>query len=67
MADHRSNMTFALMSDNKKVASFGYDCPTRIVAGHGCLSSISKAVAENECSRVLIITDIGVAGAGFDI
>lgn len=64
MADHKSNMTFALMSDDNKVASFGYDCPTRVIAGHGCLSSISKAVAEKECSRVLIVTDEGVAGAG---
>ena len=64
MADHKSNMTFALMSDDKKVASFGYECPTRVVAGHGSLSSISKAVVEKNCRRALILTDSGVAGAG---
>jgi len=64
MADHKSNITFSLMSDDKKVAGFGYDCPTRVIAGHGCLSSISKAMVENDCRRAMILTDAGVAGAG---
>ena len=64
MADAKSNMTFQLMSDYKKVDGFGYNCPTNVLAGHGSLPSISKAVADLGCQRALILTDPGVKQAG---
>jgi aldehyde dehydrogenase (NAD+) len=64
IADHKSNMTFQLMSDYKKVDGFSYNCPTNVVAGHGALASINKAVADLGCSRAIIITDPGVNKAG---
>lgn len=64
MADVKSNMTFQLMSDYKKVDGFGYNCPTNVVAGHGCLQSIGKAVADLGCKRAFILTDPGVRKAG---
>ncbi|HEX7364841.1 MAG TPA: aldehyde dehydrogenase family protein [Dehalococcoidia bacterium] len=64
VADHKSNMTFQLMSDYKKVNGFSYNCPTNVVAGHGSLASISKAVVDLGCSRALILTDPGVKKAG---
>jgi aldehyde dehydrogenase (NAD+) len=64
IADHKSNMTFQLMSDYKKIDGFSYNCPTSVVAGHGALASINKAVADLGCSRAVIITDPGVKKAG---
>ena len=63
-ADHKSNMTFQLMSDYKKVDGFAYNCPTAVTAGHGALSSIYKAIADLGCRRALIVTDPGVQKAG---
>jgi len=64
IADHKSNMTFQIMSDYKKVEGFSYNCPTAVIAGHGALSSIYKAVADLGCRRALILTDSGVNKAG---
>jgi aldehyde dehydrogenase (NAD+) len=64
IADHKSNITFELMSDYKKIDGFSYNCPTRVVAGHGALVSISKAVTDLGCRRALILTDPGVNRAG---
>jgi len=64
LADHRSNMTFQLMSDDKKVRGFAYKCPTQVIAGHGSLSAIQKAVTDLGCRRALILTDKGVKEAG---
>jgi aldehyde dehydrogenase (NAD+) len=64
MADAKSNMNFQLLSDYKKVDGFGYHCPTNVVAGHGALASISKAVVDLGCRRALILTDPGVNKAG---
>ena len=64
MADARSNMTFQLLSDYKKVDGFGYNCPTNVIAGHGCLPAISRAVTDLGCKRALILTDPGVRQAG---
>ena len=64
MADAKSNMTFQLMSDYKKVDGFAYNCPTAVVAGHGALSSIYKAIVDLGCRRALILTDPGVNKAG---
>jgi aldehyde dehydrogenase (NAD+) len=64
MADAKSNMNFQLLSDYKKVEGFGYNCPTNVVAGHGSLASISKAVVDLGCHKALILTDQGVRKAG---
>ncbi len=64
MADAKSNMYFQLLSDYKKVDGFGYNCPTNVVAGHGSLASISKAVVDLGCLRALVLTDPGVRQAG---
>jgi aldehyde dehydrogenase (NAD+) len=64
MADPKSNMYFQLLSDYKKVDGFSYNCPTSVVAGHGALASIGKAVVDLGCSRALILTDPGVNKAG---
>jgi len=57
-------MHFQILSDYKKVDSFGYNCPTNVVAGHGALASISKAVVDLGCRRALILTDPGVNKIG---
>jgi alcohol dehydrogenase class IV len=64
MADAKTNMTFQLMSDYKKMDGFGYNCPTNVIAGHGCLQAIGKAVADLGCKRAFILTDPGVRQAG---
>ncbi len=64
LADAKSNMTFQLMSDYKKVDGFAYNCPTAVVAGHGALSSIYKTIVDLGCKRALILTDPGVNKAG---
>jgi alcohol dehydrogenase class IV len=64
IADHKSNMTFQLMSDDKKVQGFSYICPTAVIAGHGSLSSLPKAVTDLGCKRAFVLTDKGVKKAG---
>jgi aldehyde dehydrogenase (NAD+) len=64
MADAKSNMHFQILSDYKRVDGFGYNCPTNVIAGHGALASISKAVVDLGCRRALIITDLAVNRAG---
>ena len=64
LADKNSNMTFQLMSDNKRVEGFSYNCPTNVIVGHGSLSAIYKAVVDLGCRRALILTDTGVRKAG---
>jgi aldehyde dehydrogenase (NAD+) len=64
LADHKTNISFQLMSDYKKIDGFSYNCPTTVIAGHGALSSIFKAVADLGCRRALILTDPGVRKAG---
>ena len=64
MADVKTNMTWQLLSDYKKVDGFTYLCPTAVVAGHGSLSMINKIVADQGCRRVLVLTDAGVNKAG---
>ncbi len=64
IADAKSNMSWQLLSDYKKVDSFSYFCPTAVTAGHGTLASINKAVTNFGCRRALILTDPGVKAAG---
>jgi len=64
MADSKSNLTWQLLSDYKKVDGFSYACPTAVMAGHGSLASISKAVTDLGCRKALLLTDLGVKAAG---
>lgn len=64
VADPKTNMTWQVLSDYKKLDSFAYLCPTKIIAGHGTLVSISKAIVDLGCRRALILTDSGVSRAG---
>ncbi len=64
MADAKTNMTWNLLSDNKKMGGFSYACPTTVIAGHGSLSSVMKAVTDLGCRKALILTDAGVNQAG---
>lgn len=64
MADPKSNITWQLLSDYKKVDGFAYVCPTAVTAGHGALSSINKIVADSGSRRALILTDAGVNKMG---
>ena len=64
MADARTNMTWQLLSDYKKVDGFSYLCPTNVIAGHGALAAINKTMADLGCRRALIVTDPGVREAG---
>jgi len=63
-SDRNTNFTFMLMSDNKRVEGFSYNCPTNVIAGHGSLSSIYKVIVDLGCRRALILTDPGVRKAG---
>ena len=63
-SDRHTNASFVLLSDDKKIEGFNYNCPTNIVAGHGSLSSIYKLVVDQGCRRALILTDPGVRKAG---
>lgn len=64
VADPKTNMTWQVLSDYKKLDGFSYFCPTKIIAGHGTLASINKAIVDLGCRRVLILTDSGVSKAG---
>ena len=64
MADARTNMTWQLLSDYKKVDGFSYLCPTNVIAGHGALAAINKTMADLGCRRALVVTDPGVREAG---
>jgi acyl-CoA reductase-like NAD-dependent aldehyde dehydrogenase/alcohol dehydrogenase class IV len=63
-SDRNTNFAFTLLSDNKKIEGFNYNCRTNVIAGHGCLSSIYKLVVDLGCRRALILTDPGVRKAG---
>jgi aldehyde dehydrogenase (NAD+) len=63
-SDPNTNFNFNLLSDNRKVEGFSFICPTAVVAGHGSLSSICKAIVELGCRRAMILTDPGVRKAG---
>jgi aldehyde dehydrogenase (NAD+) len=63
-SDKNTNYFFTILSDNKKIEGFGYNSPTNIIAGHGCLSSISKVITDLGCRQAMIMTDEGVRKAG---
>jgi alcohol dehydrogenase class IV len=63
-ADHTSNFTMKLFSDDPKINFVQYYAPTQVLAGHGSLFSLYKEVARLKAKRALIITDVGVCKAG---
>jgi aldehyde dehydrogenase (NAD+) len=63
-SDPNTNLIATLLSDNKRIEGFSYNCPTQVIAGHGSLSSIYKVVVDLGCHRALILTDPGVRKAG---
>ncbi|KJS30502.1 MAG: aldehyde dehydrogenase [Desulfatitalea sp. BRH_c12] len=63
-ADHESNFTMKLFSDNPKIPFVQYISPTLIVAGHGSLGSIYREVVRLGGQRAMILTDAGVRKAG---
>ncbi len=63
-SDRNTNFSMALLSDNKKMEAFSYNCPTNVVAGHGSLSSLCKLVVDLGGRRAMILTDPGVRAAG---
>jgi len=63
-SDRNTNFPFTMLTDNKKMEGFSYNCPTAVIAGHGSLSAINKAVVDLGCKRAMILTDPGVRAAG---
>lgn len=64
MADHRSNFTMKLLSDDPRMPGIMYNTPTQVMAGHGSLAGIYSEVARLGASRALVLTDKGVRDAG---
>ena len=63
-ADHQSNFTMKLFSDNPKIGFTQYIAPTMVIAGHGSLPSISREVVRLGGKKAMVITDAGVRDAG---
>ncbi|MGC1404218.1 MAG: aldehyde dehydrogenase family protein [Thermodesulfobacteriota bacterium] len=63
-ADHESNFSMGILSDNIKIPFIQYISPTLIIGGHGCLPSIGKVITTLNSRRVLVLTDAGVRKAG---
>jgi acyl-CoA reductase-like NAD-dependent aldehyde dehydrogenase/alcohol dehydrogenase class IV len=64
VADHKSNFTMKLFSDDPRLRSVQYITPTLVMAGHGSLASIYQEVVRLGGSRALVLTDKGVRDAG---
>lgn len=64
IGDHKSNMMFGIMSDERKFGLTVFSCPTQVYAGHGMINAMQKAMVELGCRRAFVITDMGVKNAG---
>lgn len=64
IANHKSNFTFKIMSDDNKLAGFSYISQTALYAGHGSLNAIYKAIVDLGCHRAIVLTDPGVKASG---
>ncbi len=62
--DRDSIFLFQPIKDDRRIASFQYNCPTNVIAGRGSLSAVYKEVVNLGCRRALILTDPGVKEAG---
>jgi acyl-CoA reductase-like NAD-dependent aldehyde dehydrogenase/alcohol dehydrogenase class IV len=63
-ADHKSNFTMKLFSDDPKIPFVQYITPTLVLAGHGALAAVYREVVRLQARRAMIITDAGVRKAG---
>jgi len=63
-ASVESNFTMSCLSDETKIAFVQYDCPTRVISGHGTLPAIYNEMVHLGCKKALIMTDPGVRQAG---
>jgi len=63
-ADHTSNFTMKLFSDNPRIGFVQYITPTLVLAGHGSLASIYREVVRLGGRRAMILSDAGVRKAG---
>jgi len=63
-ADHTSNFTMKLFSDDPKIPFVQYITPTLVLAGHGSLAAAHREVVRLKARRALVITDAGVRQAG---
>ncbi|MCJ8501864.1 aldehyde dehydrogenase family protein [Desulfatitalea alkaliphila] len=63
-ADHQSNFTMKLLSDDPKIPFAQYITPTLVLAGHGSLAAVYREVVRLGARRALILTDAGVRRAG---
>lgn len=63
-ANHKSNLMFQMLSDEKKMANFSFIAATNVVTGHGSLTALYKEIRKYGCRRVAIMTDEGVRKAG---
>jgi aldehyde dehydrogenase (NAD+) len=64
IADHKSNFTMKLFSDDPRLRSVQYITPTLVIAGHGSLAAVYSEVVRLGGSRALVLTDKGVRDAG---
>lgn len=64
IADHNSNFTMKLFSDDPRMPAVQYITPTLVLAGHGTLASIYREVVRLGGRRALVLTDKGVRDAG---
>lgn len=63
-AAEESNFNMAILSDRIKMNFIQYNCPTKVIAGHGTLAAIYKEMVNLKCRKALIVTDPGVRAAG---
>ncbi len=63
-ADHKSNFTMKLFSDDPKIPFVQYITPTLVLAGHGALAAVYREVVRLQARRAMIVTDAGVRKAG---
>jgi aldehyde dehydrogenase (NAD+) len=63
-ADHTSNFTMKLFSDNPRIGFVQYITPTLVLAGHGTLASIYREVVRLGGRRAMLLSDAGVRKAG---
>ncbi|MBR9979554.1 MAG: aldehyde dehydrogenase family protein [Desulfatitalea sp.] len=63
-ADHNSNFTMKLFSDDPKIPFAQYVTPTLVLAGHGSLAAVYREVVRLGARRALVLSDAGVRKAG---
>ncbi len=64
LASDESNFSMNMLNDRVRVNFVQYDCPTKVISGHGTLPAIYKEIVNLGCKRAMIMTDPGVRKAG---